>query len=301
MPTLRALELFTAVLDHGSLTEAARRLHTTPSAISHQLTTLERELRTPLLHRLPRGVRATAAGRAVEADARRAVEAAAAVTRVGRAVAAGAAGRVRVACGEVLTAPLVAPVLTRWRHEHPDVVVELAEFASADALTAHLDAGRADLGVIPRPRDWTGEVHLIGHEEVVAVVPPGHPLAGATSTGTTSPGTTTVADVAAHPVVGLAPGNGLDRWLTGIAADAGTTFDVVVRTRSASTAAHLARAGAGVAVVPVSALGGDGTGVVRFTPPLGRDVVALLPAGGADPLAGEFVRDLLAGGAPRLP
>nr|WP_246315121.1 LysR family transcriptional regulator [Kineococcus aurantiacus] len=293
---MRALELLVAVLDHGSLTEAARRLHTTPSAISHQLAALERELRTPLLHRLPRGVQATAAGRAVEADARRAVEAAAAVTRVGRAVAAGTAGRVRVACGEVLTAPLVAPVLARWRHEHPDVVVELAEFASADALAAHVEAGDADLGVIPRPRGWTGDVHLVGHEEVVAVVPPGHPLAGATPTGTT-----TVAGVAAHPVVGLTPGNGLDRWLTGLAADAGTAFDVVVRTRSASTAVHLARAGAGVAVVPVSALGGDGTGVVRFDPPLGRDVVALLPTGGADALAGQFLRDLLARGAPQLP
>ncbi|PRY12077.1 LysR family transcriptional regulator [Kineococcus rhizosphaerae] len=292
MPTLRALELLVAVLDHGSLAEAARRLHTTPSAISHQLAALERELRTPLLHRLPRGVQATAAGRAVEADARRAVEAAAAVTRLGRAVAAGSAGRVRVACGETLTAPLVAPVLTRWRREHPDVVVELAEFVSADTLAAHLEAGRADLGVIPRPGSWTGEVHLVGREEVVAVVPPGHPLAGAT--------TTTVADVAAHPVVGLTPGNGLDRWLTGLAADAGTVFDVVVRTRNASTAAHLARAGAGVAVVPVSALGGDPTGVVRFTPPLGRDVVVLLPAGGGDALAGRFLADLLAGGAPAL-
>ncbi|WP_290053544.1 helix-turn-helix domain-containing protein, partial [Amycolatopsis solani] len=70
MPTLRALECLGAVLDAGSITEAAARLHLSQPALSHQIGALERELGAPVLERLPRGVRPTAAGRAILADAR---------------------------------------------------------------------------------------------------------------------------------------------------------------------------------------------------------------------------------------
>lgn len=68
MPTLRALECLVAVLEFGSVTEAAARLHLSQPALSHQIAALERELGTPVLQRLPRGVRATAAGRAIATD-----------------------------------------------------------------------------------------------------------------------------------------------------------------------------------------------------------------------------------------
>ncbi|WP_432519087.1 LysR family transcriptional regulator [Kineococcus sp. SYSU DK006] len=294
MPTLRALECFVAVLEHGSLTEAARRLHTSQPALSHQLASLERELRTPLLHRLPRGVSATSAGRAVERDARAALAAAAAVTRVGRAVAAGTTGRLRVACVESTTAPLLAPVLADWRAGHPRVQLELAEFSSADALAEHLHSDGADLGLTPRPTNWVGSTRLVGREEVVLVLPPGSPLA--------EPGAgRTLADVAAHPVVGFSAGNGLAAWLDGLAAAAGVRFEIVVRTRSAATAAQLACAGLGTALVPVSALGDGFTGtVVPVQPVLERELVVLMPSG-SDELAGDLARALVERGVPPHP
>ncbi|WP_432563017.1 LysR family transcriptional regulator [Kineococcus sp. SYSU DK003] len=291
MPTLRALEHLVAVLDYGSLTEAARRLHTTQSALSHQLAALEREIGTPLLHRLPRGVRPTAAGRAVEAEARAALAAAAAVTRLGRAVAAGAGGRLRIACVETMTAALLAPALTVWRRTRPDVDIDLAEFSSADALAEHLAAGRADFGLAPRPSRWAGRVLLAGREEVVAVVPVGHPLR--------VPGTLrTPADLMGHPVVGFSTGNGLASWLDDLADAAGVRLDIAVRTRSAVTAARLAEAGLGIALVPLSALDdGSLAAAVSFDPVLAREVVVLLP-GEADALAQDLAHTLVRAGVP---
>ncbi|WP_040733903.1 LysR family transcriptional regulator, partial [Nocardia tenerifensis] len=127
MATLRALECLVAVLDFGSVTEAAARLHMSQPALSHQLAALEREIGTPVVQRLPRGVRATAAGRAIVADARVALAAAERVVTVGRAVAAGAQGQLRIACAESMTAGLLAPVLRGWRRRHPDVHVALHE------------------------------------------------------------------------------------------------------------------------------------------------------------------------------
>ncbi|MBB2903596.1 DNA-binding transcriptional LysR family regulator [Kineococcus radiotolerans] len=295
MPTLRALECFVAVLDHGSLTEAARHLHTSQPALSHQLASLERELRTPLLHRLPRGVAATSAGRAVERDARAALTAAAAVTRVGRAVAAGISGRLRLACVESLTAPLLAPVLGQWRLEHPEVEVELAEFSSANALAEQLQTAGADLGLTPRPTSWAGQTLVVGREEVVLVLPPGSPLAVPGAGPGAGP---TLSEVAAHPIVGFSIGNGLAAWLDALAVDAGLRWDIVVRTRSAVTAAQLACAGLGIALVPVSALGEGFAGTVSSVQPvLERELVVLLPTG-ADELAGDLGRALVEQGAP---
>ncbi|WP_369640630.1 LysR family transcriptional regulator, partial [Nocardia sp. JMUB6875] len=90
MPTLRALECLVAVLDAGSITEAAAALHMSQPALSHQLAALEREIGAPVLERLPRGVRATVVGRAVAADARAALSAAQRVVSTGRATAGGA-------------------------------------------------------------------------------------------------------------------------------------------------------------------------------------------------------------------
>jgi DNA-binding transcriptional ArsR family regulator len=68
MTTLRALECLVAVVDEGSVTAAAAALHMSQPALSHQIAALERELGTPVVERLGRGVRVTAAGRAAAGE-----------------------------------------------------------------------------------------------------------------------------------------------------------------------------------------------------------------------------------------
>ena len=58
----RHLQTVAAVADTGSLTAAARRLHLTLSAVSHQLKELESLFGTPLFDRKARPIKATAAG-----------------------------------------------------------------------------------------------------------------------------------------------------------------------------------------------------------------------------------------------
>lgn len=295
VPTTRALQCYVAVLDHGSVTAAADRLHLSQSALSHQLASLERMVGAPLLERLPRGVRPTVAGRALEAEARAALAAAAAVVRRGRAAASGSVGQVRIACADSLTAPLLAPVLADWRRRHPGVDVDLAELSSADAIAERVRGGEADLGVSPRPSAWDGRLVLIGREPVGLVLPGDHELA--------APGAArTMADVARHPVVGFAAGNGLAAWAEDLAAAAGVRLEIAVRSRSAASAAALAWAGLGVAMVPASALpqGWLPGPVHPLDPAVERDLVALT-AGGQDPLVRALVADLVSRGAPGLP
>ncbi|WP_328449730.1 LysR family transcriptional regulator [Amycolatopsis sp. NBC_00438] len=284
MPTLRALECLVAVLDAGSITEAAARLHLSQPALSHQIGALERELGTPVLERLPRGVRPTAAGRAVLSDARAALAAAERVVRTGRAVASGGDGSLRIACAETMTAGLLAPVLRAWHRQRPGVRITLVETTSADALVTALETGEADVAAGPRPSRWTGHSEVVGREEIVLALAADHPLA----TRAAVP----IADLAGLPVVHYHRDNGLGGWLDGVAAEHATVLDAVMRTKQASTAAQLAAAGLGVALVPTTALPRTFAGALRrLKPALHREVVTFT-ATPSDSLVRRFCSDV---------
>ncbi|WP_040859377.1 LysR family transcriptional regulator [Nocardia niigatensis] len=289
MPTLRALECLVAVLDAGSITEAAATLHMSQPALSHQLAALEKEIGAPVLERLPRGVRATVVGRAVAADARTALAAAQRVVTTGRATARGAGGHLRVACAESMSAGLLAPVLRTWLRRNPEVGLGLTEATSADELARLVESGQADVAICPRPTRWTGGIEVIGGEEIVAVLPPGHALAARTRI--------TFEQLREEPLVHYHPDNGLAGWLEAEAARRGVVLNVAVRTRQAVTAARLAAAGVGVALVPATALGTGSATVRRMRPAVARDLVCLIGTP-SDVLVGRFVAEVVRRGIP---
>jgi hypothetical protein len=108
---LRTLECLVALVDHGSVSAAAGALHMSQPALSHQVASLERELGAPVVERLWRGVRVTAAGRATADEARVAIRAATQAIQIGRLVGSGGAGRLRISCVETMTAWPLVPVL----------------------------------------------------------------------------------------------------------------------------------------------------------------------------------------------
>src|SRR5580704_17729679 len=161
MVSLRALECLVAIVEHGSLTRAAVKLRISQPALSHQIAALERELGTPAIERLPRGIRPTAAGLAAAAEARIALAAADRAVLAGRQAAAGAGGRVRIASAETMTARVLAPVLRSWRRRFPEVELDLAEYTSADTMVEVLLAGQADIAVGPWPTRMQEHVEVL--------------------------------------------------------------------------------------------------------------------------------------------
>src|SRR3984885_10503795 len=167
MISMRALECLVAVTEQDSLTRAAAVLHMSQPALSHQIAAIERELGPPVIERLPRGVRPTAAGLAAAAEARIALAAPARAVLAGRQAAAGVGGRIRIASAETMTGWVLAPVLRSWRRRFPDVELDLAEYTSADAMLEVLLAGQADIAVGPRPTRMQEHVEVLGREQMV--------------------------------------------------------------------------------------------------------------------------------------
>lgn len=132
-----------AVADLRSVTSAARHLHLSQPAISHQLAALEREAGTALLTREHRGVRLTAAGRAALPEARWAVAAADDAIRLARAVGQGVGGTLRVVCAQSRTVALPAPLLARWNLDRPGDTVSLRESTDPETAFAMLESAEA--------------------------------------------------------------------------------------------------------------------------------------------------------------
>jgi DNA-binding transcriptional LysR family regulator len=296
MISMRALECLVVIVEQESLTAAAGVLHLSQPALSHQIAAVERELGTAVIERLPRGIRPTAAGLAAAAEARVALAAADRAVTAGRRVAAGAGGRVRIACAETMTAWVLVPVLAGWRHRVPDVELEVREFTSADRMREELLAGRADLTVGPRPTRAEEYTVVLGQEEVVVVAAAGHRFAGLDAVP--------LGELAGEPLVGYHRANGFAAWLDQFAARRSVVLPApALRTGFPRTAAQLAAAGLGVALVPFSALSPlPGAAIRSLDPPELRDLVVTLAAP-HDDLLRRFATDLTRRGLPtaRLP
>ena len=291
MVSMRALECLVTIVEQGSLTKAAAVLHISQPALSHQVTAIERTLGTPVIERMPRGVRPTAAGLAVAAEARSALAAADRAVVAGRRVAAGVGGRIRIACAETMTVWALVSVLRSWRRRFPDVELDLKEYTSADRMLEVLLRGGTDITVGPRPTRTDEHVEVLGREEIVVVASPEHRFS---HMGAVPP-----AELSAEPLVHYNPDNGFAAWVDQFAAQRGVVLpQPVLRTGSPRTAAQLAAAGLGVAIVPFSALTPQLGGTVRpFGPAELREVVAVVAAP-HDDLLRRFVADLKRRGVP---
>nr|WP_221382245.1 LysR family transcriptional regulator [Actinoplanes polyasparticus] len=284
MASLRALECLVAVADTGSITEAARLLHSSQPAVSQQIAALERETRTPLLRRESRGVSLTPAGRSAVADARRAIDAAASAVRSARAAGEAKGGSLRLVCAQSLTVPLLAPVIRAWHRHHPQVAIGIREAVTPDGLFDSVDGEDVDVWVLPGPADGRFTATVIAEEEIVLTASKDHRLAGRSSVEL--PG------LDGEDLVHFAPENGLSRWLDRSLSVAGLRLKPVLRTSVTSAAPQLAAAGLGIAISPVSAVSAGFPGVVRsFSPRWTRQLVAVTP-GEPDPLAARFIADL---------
>ncbi|MBS2551163.1 LysR family transcriptional regulator [Catenulispora sp. NL8] len=291
MTSLRALECLVAVADSGSVTQAARLLHSSQPAVSHQLAALERETGTALLRREPRGVKLTPAGRAALADARRAIEAAASAVRAARAVGEATQGSLRLACAQSLVSVL-APVVRVWHHRHPEVTITLRESTSAEELHGFIDADEVDVVLMPAPVPDRFTATPVADEEIVLAAPTDHVIARQP--------VVRLGDLDGARLVHFAPENGLSTWLDRSLTKAGVRPEPVMRTAVTVAAPHLAASGLGVAVCPVSAISAGFPGAVRsFSPRWVRQLVAVTPAT-PDPLAARFIADMRSHGV-RVP
>ena len=174
---LIALELLVAVSDHGSVGAAARHCGVAQPNATRSLARLERGLGVALLVRAPTGSTLTPAGLVVVEHARRVLEAEGALRGAVTAFRGDAPVALSVAASQTVAEHLLPMWLAALRAEHPDAAVEF-EVANTRSVVDAVVHGRVQLGFVEGPRPPSGLQHaVVGRDELVVVVAPGHPWA----------------------------------------------------------------------------------------------------------------------------
>ncbi|MEW1693123.1 LysR family transcriptional regulator [Streptomyces sp. NPDC091265] len=257
MLDMRRMQVLRAVVTSGSVTAAAANLGYTPSAISQQVSALEKEAATPLLERAGRGVRPTEAGRLLSGYAATLAGTVAEAETALADLREGRTGQVAVRYFGTAGAPLMAPALARLRRSHPGVRFDLRLIDPDDPLP-EVRQGRADLAVVVRPPDGApAGLRLLPllEDPYRAVLPAGHPLAGRPVLA--------LGDLADEPWVGSERSSDPCQALV-LDACAAAGFDpgFVVESGDYATALGFVAAGLGVALVPRLGLRAVPAGVV---------------------------------------
>lgn len=171
-----------AVIETGSVRAAARRLGLTQSAVSKNLTAMEREFGVPLLVRSAQGVEPTEYGRILlrrarlaEGELRKAHEEIAALS-------GGDLGAVSIGLSVVAECLLAARAIRKF-HEQKEGALVSIRGGTAVSMTSMLREGQLDFAVAPSAAkligtDLTAERLL--STDMVVVARDGHPQANAT-------------------------------------------------------------------------------------------------------------------------
>lgn len=253
----RRLRLLRDLARLGTIAAVARTHSYTPSAVSQQLTVLEREAGVPLLRRTGRRVVLTAAGRVLARHAETVLtaleEAAAAVAAVG----GGLSGPLRIGAFPTAVRTLLPAALVELGRDHPALELMISELDPV-AVPAALRERRLDVGllqdydVVPVSPDPALEAVPLLDETVFLAVPESTPL-----THHSDP----VRDVRDQDWIMGSPGTLCHAAAAQICRDAGFTPRVRHHADDFATVLALVAADQGVSLVPQLASVGPPRGV----------------------------------------
>ena len=279
MTSYRRLAYWLAVVEEGSFTRAALRMHVSQPSLSQQIRALEKEVGGELLERLPRSVRLTAAGKAFLPHAQTALRATERAHQAARSALNLETGELEISTVRSIAAGILPDLVQSWRQRHPGTFVRLHEFTHRSLAEDSVRGGVGDLGIGPPPIDWNGPVRRLGWEEFLVVLSPEDPRASRRNVR--------LVELKDRDWVMFERGNGLHDLIVSACASAGFTPRHAVLTSQVETAARLAAAGVGPTLVPENVIpdGLEGA-LLRVDPPLGRELTVYAreewsPAGGA--------------------
>ncbi|MFJ3583143.1 LysR family transcriptional regulator [Streptomyces sp. NPDC090127] len=259
----RRLHILRAVADHRTVTAAAAALYLTPSAVSQQLAALEQETGHRLVERNARGARLTPAGEILLSHANAVLAQLERAESELAAYGSGEAGTVTVAAFATGIGLVVAPAISGLARTAPGIRVRVRDAEGDESLLMVLDR-QVDAAVAVEYRGAPGEddarltrVPLYA-EPFDAVLPLGHPLAEGDQVA--------LADLAKDAWIGQSAGNPCHDVTVLACEYAGFEPRLEHSSDDFRAVVALASAGAGVALVPRSALRGTALDEVAIRP-----------------------------------
>ena len=237
-----SLRLFVAVMEEGTIAEAAAREHIAASAVSKRLSELEQTLATELFVRSNKGTEPTAAAFALLNLARGVLNDLDDIYAQMREYASGVRGHVRVYANISAITQFLPAELKSFMAQYPQVQIHLQERISSVIAKAVAD-NAADIGILNAGNYGEQLTQLPYHDdELVVIAPQGHPL--------TRKKSVRMQQVLDHDVVGAHPGSVMNHLLTKAAAELGRPLRLRIQVSSYDALCLMVASGLGIGVMP---------------------------------------------------
>jgi LysR family nitrogen assimilation transcriptional regulator len=235
---LRQLRYFVGIVQAGSLSRAADRLHVAQSAISHHLASLESELEKQLVTRGPKGILLTEAGNVLYRHAEVILRHVEQAKLDATSALNEPAGRVSIGLPVAWTPLIGYELFARMRKAHPQILLYLTD-GNSSLLRERLINGRLDIAVL-----FTGQaerglvVESLLQEELFYV------------TADPDPSPIAVAEAAQRPLLLPGPGSASQRAAQQVFGQHGLTVTPIGEIDTHITLLHAIAAGIGNSILP---------------------------------------------------
>jgi DNA-binding transcriptional LysR family regulator len=246
MDRLLALRIFMAVADTGSFAAGARTVGLSAPSATRGVSALEAELGVRLFTRTTRQVRLTDVGKAYLQDVRDVLAQLKAADEVASGAAATPVGQLRMTCPQEFGRIYVAPILTDFLDRHPAVS---ADVLMVDRVVNLVDEGfDVALRIGPLPPSGLAALRVGRVRRVVCGAPAYFAAWGRPET---------LADLASHRIVSVAPLDAGRQWRFGPAGEQTVRVDPRLAVTSVAAAIDTVRRGWGIAQVLSYQIGPD--------------------------------------------
>ncbi len=241
---LRQLEVFAQVFETRSFSRAADALRLTQSTVSEHVRLLEDEIGARLFDRLGRETVPTRAGELLCGYARRILALRTEARQALDQFLGQVTGVLVVGASTIPGEYVLPPLIGRFREKFPQVSIALKISDTRAIIQTVLD-GQAEVGVVgANPGNRGLNARELMPDELVVVVPPGHPWFGRRQV--------TLSDLQSEPMIVREPGSGSRQALEHALEDAGTGLGglrIIAEMGSTGAIKQAVKSGVGVSII----------------------------------------------------
>lgn len=261
--TPEQLITFAAVAERLNISRAADALHLSQPAVSGQLRQLQDELGEPLYRRDGRGIRLTPSGVQLADYALKLRDTFRQAQAYRDALRGVARGTLRIGASTTIASYLLPYLIAEFQRRYPQVEVQTSGGNTGEIVGS---LGSLDIAMIEGPvgsdlPEGTG-VRMWREDEIVAIVPRGHPLAARALRTRADP---TLVEVGAYPVVMREEGSGVLQFLEQSFEAAGVTPQIALAVAGVEGVKEAVRAGMGVGFVSAMSMRHEDGALVQLS------------------------------------
>jgi DNA-binding transcriptional LysR family regulator len=235
------LQVFVAVADYKSFSEAAQQMQLSQSAVSYAIASLEEELGVTLFSRGRYGAHLTPVGEQIIVRARRAIDLLDDIVKQANLAKGLQGGHVRISSFRSAATHILPDVIAEFCRRYPAIAVSISDYDDRPDVEEDLRKGRADLGITYLPTRSEFETWDLMQDEVVALFGPSFQAKGKQIDWD---------DLKAYPLIMAPDGDDCDAMVYNHCLKYGIELQATYQIRSDATIVNMVAKGLGMALSP---------------------------------------------------